>query len=62
MLKKVRDGMKSGSTDVLAIKSFLDFEINTMKKLNQEFVPEHQVVKGHLAEVCEEVAKRIKVT
>ncbi|KAH8602736.1 hypothetical protein B0O99DRAFT_499353 [Bisporella sp. PMI_857] len=61
MLRNVRDAMKAGSTDVLSIKSFLDFEINTLRKLNNELVEEHLVPKGHLAEVCEEASKRKKV-
>jgi len=60
MLKNVRDAMKAGSTNVSSIKSFLDFEINTLKKLNTEFVEEHLVPKGHLAEVCQDAAKRRK--
>ncbi|KAG9248311.1 hypothetical protein BJ878DRAFT_476571 [Calycina marina] len=60
MLKNVRDAMKAGSTNVPSIKSFLDFEIQTFKKLNGEFVEEHLVPKGHLAEVCQEAAKRKK--
>ena len=60
MLKIVRDAMKAGSTNVSTIKSFLDFEINTFKKLNTEFVEEHLVPKGHLADVCQDAAKRRK--
>jgi hypothetical protein len=61
MLKKVRDSMKAGATDVKSIKSFLEFEINTLSHLNTEIVEESMVQKGHLAEVCEEAAKRQKV-
>jgi hypothetical protein len=60
MLKNVRDSMKAGATDVKSIKSFLDFEINTLSHLNQEIVEENLVQKGHLAEVCEEAAKPSK--
>jgi hypothetical protein len=61
MLKNIRDSMKAGATDVKSIKSFLDFEISTLSHLNKEIVEEHMVSKGHLAEVCEEAAKRKKV-
>jgi hypothetical protein len=63
MLRNVRDSMKAGATDVKSIKSFLDFEINTLSHLNTEIVEENLVQKGHLAEVCEEAAagKRRKV-
>jgi hypothetical protein len=59
-LKKVRDSMKAGATDVKSIKSFLDFEIDTLSHLNEEIVEEALVQKGHLAEVCEEASKRRK--
>jgi hypothetical protein len=62
MLKNVRDSMKAGATDVKLIKSFLDFEINTLSHLNNEIVEESLVKKGHLAEVCREAsAKRKKL-
>lgn len=54
MLKKVRDSMKAGATDVKSIKSFLDFEVDTLTHLNTEIVEESLVQMGHLAEVCEE--------
>ena len=56
MLRNVRDSMKAGSTDVKTIKSFLDFEINTLSHLNTEIVDENLVQKGRLAEICEEAA------
>ena len=56
MLKKVRDGMKAGATDVRSIKSFLDFEVNTLSHLNTEIVEESMVQMGHLAEICEEAS------
>lgn len=61
MLKNIRDTMKSGSTNASTIKSFLDFEISIFKKLSSEFVDEHLVPKGHLAEICEDARKRKKV-
>jgi hypothetical protein len=61
MLKNIRDSMKAGATDVKAIKSFLEFEINALTHLNKEIVEEHLVAKGHLKEVCEDAAKRKKV-
>jgi hypothetical protein len=54
MLKRVRDSMKAGATDVRSIKSFLDFEVDTLTHLNTEIVEESMVQKGRLAEVCEE--------
>ncbi|TAQ90472.1 hypothetical protein B7494_g1200 [Chlorociboria aeruginascens] len=60
MLKRVRDSMKAGATDVSSIKSFLDFEINTLLHLNQEIVDESLVVKGHLAGVCDEAENHSK--
>jgi len=59
MLKNVRDSMKAGTTDVKAIKSFLDFEIKAMKAVSDEIVDESMVVKGHLPADCES-AKRQK--
>ena len=61
MLRSVRDSMKAGATDVKSIKSFLDFEVNTLSHLNREIVEESLVKKGHLGDVCEEAAKRKKV-
>jgi len=61
MLKNVRESMKAGATDVTSIKSFLDFEINTLAHLNKEIVEESLVQKGHLAEVCVDAAKHRKV-
>lgn len=56
MLKNVRDSMKAGATDVQAIKSFLNFEIKTLSRLDSEIVDEALVKKGCLAEVCMEAA------
>jgi hypothetical protein len=56
MLKDIRDSMKAGSTNVKAIKEFLDFEINQLSHLNREIVEEDLVPKGHLSEVCAEAA------
>ncbi|KAM3065923.1 hypothetical protein ACMFMG_009852 [Clarireedia jacksonii] len=56
MLKDLRDSMKAGSTNVKAIKSFLDFEINQLSHLNREIVEEDLVQKGRLMEVCAEAA------
>ncbi|PQE25234.1 ubiquitin-conjugating enzyme e2 protein [Rutstroemia sp. NJR-2017a WRK4] len=56
MLKDIRDSMKAGSTNVKAIKEFLDFEINQLSHLNREIVEEDLVLKGHLSEVCAEAA------
>ncbi|TVY80386.1 hypothetical protein LSUE1_G003412 [Lachnellula suecica] len=61
MLKKVRDSMKAGATDVRSIKSFLDFEIKTMEALDHEIVDENMVQKGHLSEICADAAKRQKI-
>jgi hypothetical protein len=63
MLRNIRDSMKAGATDVKSIKSFLDFEIQTLSHLNEEIVEEDKVQKGHLKEVCrtEIPAKRKKV-
>lgn len=52
MLKSIRDSMKAGSTDVQAIKSFLDFEIQTLSHLNEEIVDEANVNFGHMREIC----------
>lgn len=52
MLRNIRDSMKAGATDVKSIKSFLDFEIQTLSHLNEEIVEENKVRKGHLKEVC----------
>jgi hypothetical protein len=52
MLRNIRDSMKAGATDVKSIKSFLDFEIQTLSHLNEEIVEEDKVRKGHLKEVC----------
>jgi hypothetical protein len=52
MLKSIRDSMKAGTTDVMAIKSFLDFEIRTLSHLNGEIVEEDRVRKGFLKDVC----------
>lgn len=52
MLKQVRDSMKAGTTDVNAIKAFLDFEITALKAVHHEILDESMVVKGHLSEVC----------
>ena len=60
MLKNVRDSMKAGATDVISIKSFLDFEIHTLSHLNSEIVEENLVQKGHLAEVCADASKRTR--
>jgi len=60
MLKTVRDSMKAGATDVKSIKSFLEFEINTLSHLNSEIVEESLVQKGHLAEVCADAADPYK--
>ncbi|KUJ22391.1 uncharacterized protein LY89DRAFT_606913 [Mollisia scopiformis] len=57
MLKNVRDSMKAGATDVQAIKSFLDFEIKTLSRLDGEIVDEAMVKKGSLADVCAEAAE-----
>lgn len=63
MLKNLRDSMKAGATNVQSIKTFLEFEIKTLKHLNEEIVDESLVMKGSLADVCEEAArdKRIKL-
>lgn len=63
MLKNVRDSMKAGATNVTSIKSFLDFEIESLSHLNREIVEEHLVAKGSLKEVCEDAAgnKRAKL-
>ena len=66
MLKAVRDSMKAGATDVKTIKSFLDFEINALSRLNKEIIDESLVQKGVLAAVCEEqrieaASKRVRV-
>ncbi|KAL3417862.1 hypothetical protein PVAG01_10872 [Phlyctema vagabunda] len=53
MLKTVRDSMKAGATDVTAIKSFLDFEVNALNRLNKEIVAEDMVKRGSLVDVCE---------
>jgi hypothetical protein len=45
--------MKAGATDVKSIKSFLDFEIDTLSHLNEEIVEEAFIQKGHLAGVCD---------
>lgn len=57
MLKHVRDSMKAGATNVNSIKSFLDFEIETLSRLNHELVDESLVKKGSLGDICEEAAK-----
>jgi len=57
MLKNVRDSMKAGSIDVAAIKSFIDFEMKTLKGLDDEIVDESMVQKGHLSEICADAAK-----
>lgn len=57
MLKNVRDSMKAGATDVEAIKTFLDFEINALSRLDREIVDEALVKKGCLAEVCADAAE-----
>jgi len=56
MLKNVRESMKAGATDVRSIKSFLDFEIDTLSHLNKEIVDESMVKKGCLGEVCGDAA------
>lgn len=56
MLKNVRESMKAGATDVRSIKSFLDFEINTLSHLNKEIVDEAMVKKGCVSEVCVDAA------
>lgn len=53
MLKNIRDSMKAGSTDVQAVKSFLDFEIRTLSHLNEEIVDEEKVARGHMREACQ---------
>jgi len=60
MLKTIRDSMKAGATDARSIKTFLDYEINSLSHLNNQIVEESLVQKGHLAEVCEEAAKGFK--
>lgn len=60
MLKTIRDSMKAGATDAKSIKTFLDYEINSLSHLNNQIVEESLVQKGHLAEVCEEAANRFK--
>ncbi len=57
MLRHVRDSMKAGATDVGSIKTFLDFEIETLTHLNKEIVEESLVQKGCLKEVCKEAAQ-----
>jgi hypothetical protein len=49
--------MKAGATDVGSIKTFLDFEIETLTHLNKEIVEESLVQKGCLKEVCKEAAQ-----
>lgn len=61
MLKNIRDSIKVDALDVKSIKSFLQFEIDTLSHLNEEIVEEHMVPKGHLAEVCSGAAKRPKI-
>lgn len=56
MLKSVREEMKAGVTNVQAIKSFIDFEIETLSRLGGEIVDEALVKKGRLADVCADAA------
>ncbi|TVY14862.1 hypothetical protein LARI1_G006696 [Lachnellula arida] len=58
MLKDVRDSMKAGTTDVKAIKNFLDFEIKALQAVDAEIVEESKVVKGHLPPICESAKRR----
>ena len=53
MLKTVRQSMKAGCTDVKAIKSFLDFEIENLTHIQEEFVEEDKVEMGSLRDVVE---------
>lgn len=52
MIKHNRDAMKAGSSDVSAIKAFIDFEIAALSRLNAELVDPRMVVKGGLKEFC----------
>jgi hypothetical protein len=53
ILKVIRDSNKAGATNVKALKSFLEFEIQALTHLNNEIVDEDKVKKGALADVCE---------
>jgi len=52
ILKVVRESNRAGATNVKAIKDFLDYEIKALAHLNEEIVPEDQVVKGAVKEIC----------
>ncbi len=52
ILRVIRESNKAGSTNVKAIKDFLEYEIKALAHLNEEIVPEDRVVKGALKEIC----------
>jgi hypothetical protein len=52
-LKRLRETMKAGHTDVPTIKAYLEFEIKALTNINKEIIEEDKVQKGALADICE---------